>query len=262
VSKDLESLENDVSGLRATKGDDDLETLEAMYRLAHAYTGLPPELRSDFDLEQALALMEVVVERLTRRYGRDHDSPTAATVFLGTILHALGRLEEAKRLWERVLALWELDRGVDDLSTIGVAHNLALLANDEGDYNELVVFQSRVVDSLRRVGADQLSYLRELALLAYGQRLSFAFEEARETDDERVRIWRDLRGPDSKDTLEAEFCLAIDLGLCGNLETARSELQHLAIRAKSLLKPGDELRAKIDQQLAATSGYLDQRRDL
>ncbi len=112
-------IEQVLTILRETKGDDHPETLQTMNALAATYW-------STGQLELSIPLFEEVLAKHEEMFDRDHPNTLAIMLNLATNYRDAGRLDEAIQLFRETLQRCETKLGGKHPMTLLVQQNLAV----------------------------------------------------------------------------------------------------------------------------------------
>jgi cellulose biosynthesis protein BcsQ/tetratricopeptide (TPR) repeat protein len=178
-------------------------------------------LRSQGRVEEALAIDSDVLERQTRRPGRDHFHTLLTAGGLAADLRALGdygqALDVARDAHERLSANY----GEDNPLTLSAANNLAVSMRLMGDMTGARDLDDATLEFRRRVlGGTHPYTLHSAAQLARDLRETGNFTESTDLLRSTLTAYRDTLGPDLPETLRTASSLSVSLRKQGLHEEA------------------------------------------
>jgi tetratricopeptide (TPR) repeat protein len=192
--------------------------------------------------EEALALHQQSVERLERTLGPDSPRLASPRMFLGLVLHRLGRQADARRHLSRALELWERSQGADGAMAANALRPLARVELATSAPRAALGHCERALALDEKAqGADAPDVALDLACLAEAHLALAAPAQAVPLLERAGRIH--ARSPrDPLDAAWATFLLARALGEQGQgphrsraavlAEESRGRLEALGVRAR------------------------------
>lgn len=197
-------------------GPDDATTLVVRCNLANS-------LRSEARYDEALAIDQDVVERLTRTVGSDDAYALVAAGGLAADLRAKGDYRTARELDEQTVLRWRETYGEDHPRTLNAANNLALSLRFVGEFEPATAIDEENFHRRRRIQGEQHLYTLSSAN-NYGRDLRDVgdFVRSQEILDENLRLCREVLGEENPETWRAAKNLAVTLRKLGHFEAARA----------------------------------------
>ncbi|KAL9615270.1 MAG: hypothetical protein Q9167_000241 [Letrouitia subvulpina] len=172
-------------------------------------------------LQEALQLLERVVEIRKRTLGGEHLTTLSSIHQLTIIYTEMGRFQEALQLAERVVEVSKRTLGEEHYDTLSSIHHLSVTYGEVGRFQEALQLTERVVEvSKRTLGEehpDTLSSIHNLSAM-YGE--VGRFQEALQLTERVVEVVKRTLGEEHPDALSPICNLAIRYREAGRLQEA------------------------------------------
>jgi serine/threonine protein kinase/tetratricopeptide (TPR) repeat protein len=192
--------------LEATRrrlGPESPETLRALRDLAHILRH-----RGRFDPE-VLAMAKSASEGLARVLGPDHRDTLASRQLLAAAYWSAGRTDEAIKLDEAILPLYESKLGPDHPVTLTVRNSLASAYWSAGRIDEAIKLHETTLKlDASKLGPDHLVTLTVRNNLAVAYWSAGRTDEAIAMHEATLKLRKSKQGPDHPDTLMSRNNLA------------------------------------------------------
>ena len=148
------------------------------------------------EYEEGEALSQRAIEIREQRFGPDHPEVAAGLNGLGNALQNQGRLDEARVIHERALAIREAADSTGE--AVGTSlHNLAIVHYFLGDYAQAILYYKRAADiDLKHHGPESPSYATTLHTLAIAYKDLGRLDEALQLEEQATAIREKALGAD------------------------------------------------------------------
>lgn len=161
-------------------------------------------------------LVRRAVEARSRVLGAANIKTLAAKLLLASLLKKQKQMDEAKSLYEEVLAAARLELGSDHEETLAIMNNLAVLLKQQGKLDDARALYEEALGFKRvKLGAQHASTLTSMGNLAGLLKAQGKFEDARALYEESLRGRRSVLGPLHLDTLTDIWNFALFLNKVG-----------------------------------------------
>jgi tetratricopeptide (TPR) repeat protein len=151
-------------------------------------------------------------------------------------LKARGDFRTALPLTEHLHRAWAEQHGPDDRNTIDIAHTLAAIHSELGNFWKAhEITEDLLTRSRRRLGDDHPLTLVAASNFAVGLRRLGDYARARELDEDTLARRRRVLGDDHPDTLVSASSLAVDLQRLGDYAGARELDEDTLARRRRVL---------------------------
>jgi tetratricopeptide (TPR) repeat protein len=228
--------EAEVAKRTAEFGPDHLLTLNSMSDLADAY-----QAKGRWD--QAVAVLQQILERRRAALGPDHSLTLASTDALARAFQASGQPAKAVPLAEQICEYCKRKRGVDDVGTVNSMVNLGIVYLDAGVPDKATpVLELALEKSRKLLGPEHPETLNDLRHLAAAYEGSGQGERAVPLRRQFLDFCRARGGPDHPSALTGMHELA------GAYLAARQPIE-----AEKLARECLQLRTRLEPDAWTTS---------
>jgi tetratricopeptide (TPR) repeat protein len=230
----------------ASLGEDHPDTLRAAHMVTWALDGM-------WAYEEALPLVQDVLERRRRVLGNDDPETLSSAHDLAVTLGHLDRHAEARVMKEDLLAVRTAILGGDHPDTLRSAHGVGVTLGELGRQDEAHRILTDVLERRRRVlGDDHPDTLRTTQSIAIVRGRLGRLEEARRTLTDVLNRRQKVLGNDHRDTFSSARFLAWALYHLGRHPEAERLQKSTRLRIREILGVDHPLYAILTHDLAET----------
>jgi len=146
----------------------------------------------------------------------------AASLNIIRYLFASADYESARTTGEQILARWMEDSGKEDTDVLRLQLELSNILRELGEYGATAALTRATLDVAEKVlGTEDELTLRLRRGEAYDLRASGEFRQARQRDEEALRVYEQILEKNAPNTLRSVNTLAIDYGLASDYPGSR-----------------------------------------
>ena len=203
-------------------GDEDIDTIDAMHKLAITLNDL-----SLYD--EAFKLQENVLALRKKYLGEKHPDTIIAMNSLAVTLNILGYHNEAVELQEQALTLSKKINGDKHSDTIMIMNNLAISLSDIGHHDKAIKLREQVLTLSEEInGREHWNTFAAMNNLAISLNSLSHHEEAIKLREQVLALSKEILGDKHPNTIAAMNNLALSLNSF-NRQTEAAEIQKEAL---------------------------------